>query len=105
MDNLRLNLPPLNINRVEPGTGSGAAKPEKSGGVDFSSLVKSTIDEVNNTQKNAADLAQKFEVGDPSVDLVRVMVEMQKSRVSFEAVSQVRNKLVEAYREVMNMQV
>jgi len=36
---------------------------------------------------------------------VRVMVEMQKARVSFEAVSQVRNKLVEAYREIMNMQV
>ncbi|MFT5174993.1 MAG: flagellar hook-basal body complex protein FliE [Gammaproteobacteria bacterium] len=73
--------------------------------LDFGTLVAQSINSVNETQQGAAKLAEQFELGDPSVDLVRVMVEMQKARVSFEAVSQVRNKLVEAYREVMNMQV
>jgi len=74
-------------------------------GVDFGELVKQSIDSVNEAQASAAGLATRFETGDESVDLVRVMVEMQKARVGFEAVSQVRNKLVEAYREIMNMQV
>ena len=73
--------------------------------VDFGAPVTQSINGVNETQQGARVLAEKFEMGDPNVDLVRVMVEMQKARVSFEAVSQVRNKLVEAYREVMNMQV
>jgi len=73
--------------------------------VDFAELVKASIDGVNEAQKSAAGLAARFEQGEPGVDLVRVMVEMQKARVSFEATSQVRNKLVEAYREIMNMQV
>ena len=73
--------------------------------MDFGDLVKRSIDSVNEVQQSAKGLAERFEAGDQNVDLVRVMVEMQKARVSFEAVSQVRNKLVEAYREVMNMQV
>ncbi len=73
--------------------------------VDFQQLIKKSIDSVNQQQQQASALAQKFELGDPNVDLVRVMVEMQKARVSFEATSQIRNKFVEAYREIMNMQV
>ena len=84
---------------ISPGADSAASK------LDFGALVTQSINSVNETQQGAAKLAEQFELGDPSVDLVRVMVEMQKARVSFEAVSQVRNKLVEAYREVMNMQV
>ena len=86
------------------GTLTPDADPQTSA-VDFADLVKRTIDGVNETQMDARQLAERFELGDPSVDLVRVMVEMQKARVSFEAVSQVRNKFVEAYREIMSMQV
>ena len=105
MNDLKLNMPPLSPASldVRPGMETPGSKPSE--GVDFTALVKSSIDDLNKVQQHAASLAEKFEVGDPSVDLTRVMVEMQKSRVSFEAVSQVRNKLVEAYREVMNMQV
>ena len=102
MNDLRASLPPL---APETAIRPGTTPAQGTDGGDFSSLVKDTVNEVNKTQKAAAAMAEKFEMGDPNVDLVRVMVEMQKSRVSFEAVSQVRNKLVEAYREVMNMQV
>jgi flagellar hook-basal body complex protein FliE len=105
MNDIRQGLPPLQP-IAEPVAGNAASPAARADdGVDFGSMVKDTIDEVNRVQKGAAQLAERFEKGDADVDLVRVMVEMQKSRVSFEAVSQVRNKLVEAYREVMNMQV
>ena len=90
---------------LEPLAGKGVTAPSEQNRVDFADLVKQSIDGVNEAQASARGLAERFEVGDPNVDLVRVMVEMQKARVSFEAVSQVRNKFVEAYREIMNMQV
>ena len=84
---------------------SGTKPPTARPQVDFGALVERSINGVNETQLSARTLAESFERGDENVDLVRVMVEMQKARVSFEAVSQVRNKLVEAYREIMSMQV
>lgn len=71
----------------------------------FSSVLKSSVDKVNEQQMKSSDLAKRFEGGDPSVELSRVMVEMQKARVSFEAVKQVRNQLVTAYQEIMSMPV
>jgi flagellar hook-basal body complex protein FliE len=71
----------------------------------FSSALKNSIDKVNEQQMMAANLANKFEQGDTSVELSRVMIEMQKARVSFEAVKQVRNQLVTAYQEIMSMPV
>ena len=104
MSDLKIQAPafkPL-LAPTRPAAGTPApGKPE----TDFGDLVKRSIDGVNATQREAGALARRFEVGDPDVDLVRVMVQMQKARVSFEAVSQVRNKLVEAYREIMSMQV
>ncbi len=72
---------------------------------DFQSMFKNAIDSVNANQKVAGDLATRFEQGDPSVDLPEVMIALQKSSVSFQAMTQVRNKLVEAYKDVMNMPV
>ena len=105
MSDLRINASPPST--MVSGTSTTATTAPAADGrqVDFTSLVKQSIDEVNRVQSEAGKLAERFERGDPDVDLVRVMVEMQRARVSFEAVSQVRNKLVEAYREVMNMQV
>ncbi len=71
----------------------------------FSSVLKTSVDKVNEQQMMAAELANRFEQGDSSVELSRVMIEMQKARVSFEAVKQVRNQLVTAYQEVMSMPV
>jgi len=72
---------------------------------DFSQLLKDSINQVNETQKSAAGLTTAFESGDPSVNLTEVMVAIQKANVSFQAMTQVRNNLVSAYKEIMNMQV
>ena len=84
------------------GLGSG---PGSVAGVDngFAKLLKQGIDSVNATQSKASDLATKFERGVPGVELPQVMIEMQKANVSFRALTEVRNKFIDAYREIMNM--
>jgi len=93
--------------RAEGGTavnsGSGAAGAADK--VDFGALLKRSIDAVNETQQHAGKLTDAFEAGDPNVDLTQVMVALQKANVSFQAMTQVRNKLVDAYHEIMQMQV
>ena len=74
-------------------------------GASFKTALTSAIDSVNETQKQTGALAKAYELGDPKVSLSDVMVASQKSAVSFQAMTQVRNKLVEAYQEVMNMPV
>ncbi len=69
----------------------------------FGEMFKAAIDTVNANQKHAGNLAQRYETGDASVDLPEVMIALQKSSVSFQAMTQVRNKMVEAYKEIMNM--
>lgn len=71
----------------------------------FTALFKQAIDAVNQTQQTATNLAQSYEQGDPQVSLSQVMVAAQKASVSFQAVNQVRNRLVEAYQDVMNMPI
>lgn len=71
----------------------------------FSEMMVKAIDTVNENQQTANGLSQRFEMGDESVDLAQVMVSMQKAKVSFEALTEVRNKLLTAYQDVMNMPV
>ena len=71
----------------------------------FDTMFNNAINEVNRKQRVATDLATKFELGDPQVDLPEVMVALQKASVSFQAMTEVRNKLVEAYKDIMNMPV
>jgi flagellar hook-basal body complex protein FliE len=88
-----------------PGVGAG---PSAVGGAktpDFGSVLKASIGEVNNLQQNATALASAFEQGTPGVDISRVMVEAQKASLAFRAMSEVRNRLVNAYQEVMNMPI
>ncbi len=72
---------------------------------EFSELLKTSIDKVSDVQKNAGELAKRFELGDKDVDITEVMVNLQKANVSFQAMTQVRNRLVTAYQEIMNMQI
>ena len=71
----------------------------------FGDLLQKSIDGVNETQQKAGALTHAFETGDRNVDLAEVMIAVQKSSVSFQAMVQVRNKLVEAYKDVMNMPI
>ncbi len=72
---------------------------------DFSDILKQSVDKVNDAQMDSKKLQEAFQMGDPNVQVSEVMVAMQKSNVSFQAMLQVRNKLVSAYQEIMNMQV
>ncbi|WP_455235232.1 flagellar hook-basal body complex protein FliE [Thiogranum longum] len=74
-------------------------------GQDFAALLKQSIDKVNDTQQTASTLSSAFSAGDPNVDLAQVMVALQKASVSFQAMTEVRNRLVSAYQDIMSMQV
>lgn len=73
--------------------------------VDFSEKLKAAVDQVNNVQQTADKLSMQFVSGESNVDLHEVMISLQKANVSFQSMIQVRNKLVTAYQEIMNMQV
>ena len=71
--------------------------------LNFSEILQDSVNQVNTQQMKAGATSESFELGDPDVPLSEVMIEMQKARVSFEALKQVRNQLVESYRQIMNM--
>ena len=70
---------------------------------DFSELLAQSIDNVNEVQHEAKAMVDGFETGTSEASLAEVMVSVQKANVSFQAMVQVRNKLVEAYNDVMKM--
>lgn len=71
----------------------------------FGQLLKQGIDAVNGSQQSAANLADAYERGASGVDLAQVMLETQKASVSFRALTEVRNRLVNVYQEIMNMPI
>lgn len=71
----------------------------------FGTLLKNAVDSVNNLQQDANRTAKAYEMGDPSVDITRVMITAQKSSVAMQAMTQVRNKLVQAYEDIMKMPI
>lgn len=87
---------------VQPGavTANQAAAPGS-----FAGELKNSIQRINQLQQTAQTNTQRFQLGDPSVSLNQVMVDKQKAALAFEMGVQVRNKLVSAYKEIMNMQV
>jgi flagellar hook-basal body complex protein FliE len=80
-----------------------SAAPEA--GVDFSSVLKSSLDSVAQSQAKAEEMQKAFVLGDERVSLSDTMIEMQKSNINFQTAIQVRNKFVQAYNDIMNMQV
>jgi flagellar hook-basal body complex protein FliE len=93
--------PPSEISQAAAGVGGTAQSPASP----FANVLKQGLDQVNQTQVRAADLATQFERGVPGVELPQVMMEMQKASVSFRAITEVRNKFVNAYQEIMNMPI
>jgi flagellar hook-basal body complex protein FliE len=72
---------------------------------DFANLMKNSVDHISTMQNEATALADAYEAGDKSVDLTKVMLEVQKAGLAFRAMTEVRNKLIDAYTQVMNMSV
>jgi flagellar hook-basal body complex protein FliE len=80
---------------------AGAA--QAAGGSDFATLLRQGVESVNQSEQRSSELATAFERGTPGVELPQVMLEMQKASVSFRALTEVRNRLVTAYQDIMNM--
>ena len=74
-------------------------------GSSFADMLGQAVNKVNDTQKASNQLASAFEIGKSGVDLTDVMISSQKASVSFQALTQVRNKLVQAYQDIMQMPV
>ena len=94
--------------RVMSAQAQGAAvtpQAEVQPSVNFSDVLKNSIDSVNELQQTSNQLKTAFTQGDPNVSITEVMIASQKSSLAFTAMTEVRNKLVEAYKDVMSMPV
>jgi flagellar hook-basal body complex protein FliE len=69
----------------------------------FTETLRGALKGVNDQQVKSGALARAFELGEPGADLAAVMVAAQQSQVAFRATVEVRNRLVQAYQDVMNM--
>ncbi len=84
---------------------NGNAAAGASGHRDFSAMLADAVDEVNHDMQRAGELKKAFVTGDRRTSLAEVMVASQKAKVEFQLVLEVRNKLLSAYHDVMNMQI
>lgn len=73
--------------------------------VDFANVLKSSLDSVAAAQSKSESMQKAFVMGDDRVSLSDTMIAMQKSGIQFQTAIQVRNKFVQAYNDIMNMQV
>ena len=78
---------------------------QPTGGADFGQALQNALQQVSAAQENAKEMAQNFTAGEENVNLQDVMVNLQKASISFQQMVQVRNKLVSAYENIMNMPV
>lgn len=89
----------LNIN------GEPLSKAKATGGASFGDAMAQAMQGVSRSQNEAARLQREVQLDNPAVSLEETMVAMQKAQIGFQATLQVRNRLVSAYSEIMNMQV
>jgi flagellar hook-basal body complex protein FliE len=80
--------------------GAGAASKDS-----FVDELQASIERINELQKTAGASVKAFELGDPNKSLNDVMLDKQKASLSFEMGVQVRNRFIQSYKEIMNMQV
>lgn len=85
--------------------GQGVQTPSSTNGASFADALKSSLDGVNQMQRQAQTMQEAFVLGDDKVSLSDTMIAMQKANISFQTAVQVRNKVVAAYNDIMNMQV
>jgi flagellar hook-basal body complex protein FliE len=98
---VNLNQPIVSVTRIDSGKTDGA------GGdltTSFKDAVKNAVSQVNDLQNNADQLAVKVAEGDVE-DVHQAMIAMQKAKLALDMTIQVRNKVIEAYQEIMRMQV
>lgn len=74
-------------------------------GPDFAQVLNSALKDVSAASAEARAMSREFSAGDPNVNLQDVMVNLEKASLSFQQMVQVRNRLVSAYQDIMNMPV
>jgi flagellar hook-basal body complex protein FliE len=106
MSDVAINQVLAQMRSMAAAAGSGMEGPAETGsGPEFSTLMRESIRDVNEAMQQSKEMTRAFEAGDPDVSLAQLMVTAQKASLEFAALSEVRNKLLTAYRDVMNMQV
>ncbi len=85
--------------------GIGGAGPISARKTDFTRALNQALEQVSAKQIESGSLAQRFQLGDSSVSLEKTMIAGQTANISFQALVQVRNRVVAAYQDIMNMQV
>ena len=86
------------------GTGAAGVGWPAGAGV-FAEALGKALSSANEAQQRADVLAQRFQLNDPNVTLEETMIALQTANVSFQSLVQVRNRLLSAYNEIMNLQV
>jgi flagellar hook-basal body complex protein FliE len=102
-----LKLSPVTMpTTVRPGAGvrPSASAPAQGGG-GFSGALKSALNSVSSAQNEASRLQTEVQLENPKVSLEETMVAIQKAQIGFQASLHVRNRMVQAYTDIMNMQV
>lgn len=94
------------VNALDTALASATKKGAAShAGGDFANLLAQSLERVNTTQGQAESMARQYQLGQNGVSLEDAMISMQKANISFQTTIQVRNKLVAAYNDIMNMPV
>lgn len=108
---MNVTLKPFNFEQAVARAGLGVdGQPLTRGaksvtGSGFQQQLTSALRAVSDSQNQASEMQRQVQLGNPTVSLEETMVAMQKAQIGFQATLQVRNKLVQAYSEIMNMQV
>ena len=92
---------------VRPSMLPRAAAGKSADGIDagFSGALKSALQAVSTAQNQAGRLQREVQMENPAVSLEETMVAIQKAQIGFQATLHVRNRMVQAYTDIMNMQV
>ncbi|MDB5799709.1 MAG: flagellar hook-basal body complex protein FliE [Rhodocyclales bacterium] len=90
---------------TELASGKASSSVQPADGADFAQALQGALKEVSQVQASAQEMAQGFSSGDSNVNLQDVMINLQKANISFQQMVQVRNKLVTAYQDIMNISV
>ncbi|MBM7586828.1 flagellar hook-basal body complex protein FliE [Bacillus pakistanensis] len=97
------NIHSIEASQFSPSIKKNLVKPSEAQ-ISFSNFLKKSIEEVNNAQIQSDVMTKKLVNGE-DIDLHQVMITSQKAGITLQATMEVRNKVVEAYQEVMRMQV
>lgn len=103
-----LKLSPISMpTAIRPSTGlrPSATQGAEAAGGGFSGALKSALGSVSAAQNESSRLQREVQMENPKVSLEETMVAIQKAQIGFQASLHVRNRMVQAYSDIMNMQV